>query len=193
MKLLNPINRSEATGRAVEVLEGIEKRGGKASNMLLAMAHSPMILEAYLNFNLSLKDARTPATVRSLVTTDIAELCGCDYMLSLAYARAHLDGVGETEFESARRCESNDSKVAAALHFAEAVVRGQGHLTTLELNKVKEAGYDEEEIVELIALIALNIFRSYFNLLAETDVDFPLVKAEAAKVSQGFFESNSTR
>ncbi len=37
-------------------------------------------------------------------------------------------------------------------------------------------GFGDEEIVEIIAAVALNLFRNYFNLIVKTDVDFPLVR-----------------
>ena len=41
--------------------------------------------------------------------------------------------------------------------------------------RVREAGYGEGEIAEIIAAVALNIFSNYFNHIAETEVDFPPV------------------
>jgi hypothetical protein len=46
------------------------------------------------------------------------------------------------------------------------------------------AGFSEAEIVEIIAHVGMNIFTSYFNNVAHTEVDFPRVdtmrKASAA-------------
>jgi alkylhydroperoxidase family enzyme len=41
---------------------------------------------------------------------------------------------------------------------------------------VRAAGYDDAEILEIIATVAINIFTNYFNHVALTEVDFPLVK-----------------
>ena len=42
--------------------------------------------------------------------------------------------------------------------------------------EAREAGYDDGAIAEVIAHVALNVFTNYFNLVADTDIDFP--KAE---------------
>jgi len=38
---------------------------------------------------------------------------------------------------------------------------------------VKSAGYDEAQIVEIIAHVALNTLTNYINEVLETDIDFP--------------------
>jgi alkylhydroperoxidase family enzyme len=48
------------------------------------------------------------------------------------------------------------------------------------VEQLRSAGYSDEEIVDVIGVIALNLFRNYFNLIAGTEVDFPLVKAHRA-------------
>jgi alkylhydroperoxidase family enzyme len=44
-----------------------------------------------------------------------------------------------------------------------------------ELPRLREAGFDDAEITEIVADVALNIFTNYFNLVAGTEIDFPRV------------------
>jgi alkylhydroperoxidase family enzyme len=44
---------------------------------------------------------------------------------------------------------------------------------------MRRAGYDDAQIVEIIALIAENIFTNYLYQVAKTDIDFPVVRAVA--------------
>ena len=41
-------------------------------------------------------------------------------------------------------------------------------------------GFSDEEIVEIIAHVGINVFTNYFNLVAGTEVDFPIVDVEQA-------------
>jgi hypothetical protein len=41
---------------------------------------------------------------------------------------------------------------------------------------VRQAGYSDVEIVEIVANVALNILTNYINQVAQTDVDFPRVQ-----------------
>jgi alkylhydroperoxidase family enzyme len=82
------------------------------------------------------------------------------------------------QLTSALELKSGDPKTTAALAFAASVTRKHGSVSALEVQNLREVGYSDEEIVEIIALIALNIFRNYFNLIAGTDPDFPPVAAK---------------
>ena len=39
--------------------------------------------------------------------------------------------------------------------------------------KIRQAGYGDAEIAEIVGHVALNVFTNYFNTVAQTDVDFP--------------------
>jgi len=46
-----------------------------------------------------------------------------------------------------------------------------------ELADVRQAGFSDTEIAEIIGNVALNVLTNYFNRAAETDIDFPRVTA----------------
>lgn len=43
-----------------------------------------------------------------------------------------------------------------------------------------EAGFSDGEVAEIVAIVVLNIYRNYFNLVARPEIDFPAVR-EASK------------
>ena len=53
----------------------------------------------------------------------------------------------------------------------------KGEVTDDAVRRVRAAGYTDGEIAEIVANVAINIFTNYFNHVAETEVDFPLVRA----------------
>ena len=59
--------------------------------------------------------------------------------------------------------------------FALRIVEKRGWLTDEELGEVRDAGYSDEEIAELIGNVALTLLTNYFNHIAQTKVDFPAV------------------
>ena len=63
-------------------------------------------------------------------------------------------------------------KIDAALRFAKELVAESGDYSPSEL---QQAGFSDREIVEIIALVALNMFENYFNMVAKTDIDLPKV------------------
>jgi alkylhydroperoxidase family enzyme len=60
-----------------------------------------------------------------------------------------------------------------ALHFAQQLVQNQGHVSDEEVAKVRQAGYGDAEIAEIVGHATLNVFTNYFNTVAQTDVDLP--------------------
>ena len=55
----------------------------------------------------------------------------------------------------------------------------RGHLSDEDLEEVRREGYTDGEIAEIVANVALTIFTNYFNQVAETEIDFPLVPSLA--------------
>jgi len=90
-------------------------------------------------------------------------------------------GLSKDELSANLRGESQDPKTAAALRFVDSIVSKCGHLDDADYAAVSGAGFSIEEVIELIAHTALNIFTNYFNHIAETEIDFPLVDTSSVK------------
>jgi alkylhydroperoxidase family enzyme len=84
--------------------------------------------------------------------------------------------MSEEEVERARRFESEDEQRAAALRFAREVVESRGHPSDEVLDEARNAGYTDEQIVEMVATVALATFTNYMNDTMATEVDVPEVE-----------------
>jgi uncharacterized peroxidase-related enzyme len=177
MQTLAAVDPSTASGETKELFDITEQRLKRIPNMIRLLANSPAILDLYLRFNAAFEKTSLPRKLVSLITVAVSEINGCDYTLSTAMAIGRKEGLGEEEFAAARRAESSDARTAAALRFAAQIVQKRGHIPAAEIADLRKAGFKDAEIVEIIAAVSLNIFRNYFNLIAGTEVDFPLVKA----------------
>lgn len=91
--------------------------------------------------------------------------------------RAKLDDAAITANRDGR---SNDPKADAAVRFAVKVARGRGHISDPDLRAVKAAGYDDAQVIEIVQHVALNDFTNFINLVAQTDIDFPMITARKA-------------
>lgn len=177
MQVLEAVNSHNENGSNREVFAAIEQRLKRVPNMLKLMGNSPAILAAYLKFNEAFDKTKMTPKMRGSITAAVAEANGCDYTLSVAYALGRVEGLSNDELDAARRGQSRDPGIAAALRFALTIVHERGRVPVSSVNEIRHAGFDDEELVEIIALVALNIFRNYFNLVGGTEIDFPLVKA----------------
>ncbi len=48
------------------------------------------------------------------------------------------------------------------------------------LRAVKAEGYDDAQVIEIVLHVALNTWTNYINVVAGTEIDFPLVAARKA-------------
>ncbi len=176
MTRLAAIDPGQATGKAKELLDGIQSNFGMTPNLMTTMAQSPAVLEGYLNLSGSLRGGTLGARLQEQIAIAVAEVNSCQYCLSAHTAIGKIVGLSESELVAARRSASSDPKTEAALRFAQSIVVTRGNVTDLEVNRVKEAGYTEGEIAEIVANVAANIFTNYFNHVAQTEVDFPKIE-----------------
>jgi alkylhydroperoxidase family enzyme len=105
------------------------------------------------------------------------QINSCDYCLSAHTALGRGAGLSNDELTVSRDARAVDSKAAAALQFARAVVERRGDVRDQDFVGVRAAGYTDGDIAEIIAHVALNVFTNYFNRAAHTEIDFPLVTA----------------
>jgi len=141
--------------------------------MTQTMAHSPAVLQGYLALRGALQGGTLDPLLGARLGLVIAEANRSRYCLAAQAALGWLMGLEEAELEEARWARSSDPKVEAALRFARDIVDYRGELTDEEFNRVRQADYTDEEIAEIIGNVALHIFTSYFNLVAQTETDFP--------------------
>ena len=66
------------------------------------------------------------------------------------------------------------------MRFAAKVVRERGHITEADIKAVRDVGFSDRQIIEILAVTAENIFTNLLNVVAETDIDFPVVHASDA-------------
>ncbi|WP_157246939.1 carboxymuconolactone decarboxylase family protein [Nonomuraea typhae] len=177
MSRLALIQPGTATGKAADLLTGVQKALGVTPNMTKAMANSPAVLKAYLDFSGALAGGALPAAVRERIALVVAQENGCDYCLSAhTYIGTNLAGLSAEEAEAARHGSASDAQAQAALVLAVALVRTRGDLEDSDLKAAREAGLSDGEIAEVVGHVALNVFTNYFNKTAQTEIDWPLVQ-----------------
>jgi alkylhydroperoxidase family enzyme len=53
-------------------------------------------------------------------------------------------------------------------------------VTDDDLALVRAAGFTDAQVVEIVGVVAENVFTNFVNNVAETDIDFPVVRAADA-------------
>lgn len=149
--------------------------------MFRMVGNSPAALEGYLSLMGALGKGELSAQTRERIALAVAEINSCDYCLSAhTYLGKNIAKLEESEINANRDGGSSDPKAAAAVLFATKVANGRGRVSDADLNAVKAAGYSEAAVIEIVQNVALNIWTNYVNTVAGTEIDFPVVRANAA-------------
>jgi uncharacterized peroxidase-related enzyme len=162
------------------ILDAVQKQLGVVPNMFRLLASSPAALQGFAANNGALTKALDVKT-RERIALAVAQTNGCDYCLSAhSYLGLNLAKLTPAEVALNRAGGSGEQKADAAVHFAAKIVREHGHVTDADLRAVRAAGFSDGQIVEIIAVTAENIFTNLLNVVAETEIDFPVVRAADA-------------
>ncbi len=173
MSRLQPLQPETATGKAKELLAAVQGKLGLVPNMTRVMANSPAVLDGYLGLSGALSKGTLPSKLREQIALAVAEKNGCEYCLAAHSTIGKMVGLSADQILDSRRSSAVDPKVDALLQFASKVVQVQGKVSDADLQLVRNAGYDDGAIAEVVANVALSIFTNYFNHVADTDIDFP--------------------
>ena len=180
-RITTPAQIEDAPEASQELLANVQKSLGSVPNIFRIISNSPAVLEGYLGLSASLGKGTLSAATRERIALAVAQVNGCDYCLAahtyLAQNVAKLNGV---EIEANRAGTSTDAKAAVAVKFAVEIARSHGQVDKNAIAAVKQAGFSDAEIVEIIGNVALNVLTNYINEVLETDIDFPATKLAKA-------------
>lgn len=170
-------------GEARALLDGVQQSLGLTPNLYRVVAHSPAALAGVLDLTRALAGGRLGARLREQIALAVAQANACDYCLSAHTALGKGVKLSDLEMALAREGRASDPRANAALRFATAVVERRGAIDDSDLAEVRRAGLDDAQIVEIVANIALNVFTNYVNKVANTEIDFPVVRADAPRAA----------
>jgi uncharacterized peroxidase-related enzyme len=150
-------------------------------NLFRLVGNSPAALEGYLGLNGALAKGALEAPTRERIALAIAEINGCSYCLSAhSYLGKNLAKLSDAEIAANRTGHSGDAKADVAVGFAVKLVNSRGHVSDADIKAVKDAGYNDAQVIEIVLHVALNTLTNYVNEVAKTEIDFPVVTAKAA-------------
>lgn len=172
MARIEPIAKTQQDFKGVELLEVVREKMGTVPNMLATMANSPAVLSAYLAFNQALSSGVLSPRIREMIALTVGEINGSKYCLAGHTAMGLAAGLALNETLLARRHRADHPKEQAILSFVTLMVENNGLVGKNDLDDLRNAGCSDAEVCELIAHVTLNIFTNYFNLVAQTEVDF---------------------
>jgi uncharacterized peroxidase-related enzyme len=180
MPRVNLVDPATATGAAKAPLDEIKGAFGTAPNMFRAVANSPAALKSMWGAFGALGAGTIGAQLGEKIAVAVADRDACSYCLAAHTLLGKNAGASGQDMADAQAGHSDDPRTAAALSFALKLVEHRGQVAGADFDALRAAGFDDGQIVEIIAHVALNLFTNYVNIALDVPVDFPSVKFRRA-------------
>ncbi|MGZ5201974.1 MAG: carboxymuconolactone decarboxylase family protein [Telluria sp.] len=149
---------------------------GFTPNMMATFAQSPIAFNVWATLLGSLSKALDVKT-RDSIGLAVSEVNGCNYCLGVhSFTAEHMAKLPADEIILARKGRASDPKRDAAVLFARKVILTRGQVTEADLDAVRDAGYTDANLMEIVALVAMYSLTNFFNNVFDPEKDFPLTE-----------------
>ena len=180
MSRIPQVNPAATTPDRQALLSAIHQAFGATPAMFKTVAQSPAALKMMWGAFGALGSGVIEPKLGEQIAVAVADRNGCEYCLAAHTALGRKAGASAAEMAAAQAGESADPKTNAALRFALKLVDARGQVDDADVQALRAAGFDDGQVVEILAHVALNLFTNYVNVAFAVPVDFPAVPLRRA-------------
>jgi len=180
MSRITTVSNEAASTEQSSLLNAIHGQLGMVPNFLRVFANSPDALKAFLGLHHIANNGSLDAATRERIALALAQKNECEYCLSAHTAIGRKAGLNGSEIEANRAGSSHDAKAAVAVRFARALAENNGEVTTAEIQSMRNVGYTDADIVEVITHVGMNVLTNILGKASRVDIDFPRVALKLA-------------
>jgi alkylhydroperoxidase family enzyme len=156
---------------SLPLLKAAMASAGQLPNFLGVLAGSPCALRAYARFRSELRHGTLSVPTLERIGLAIAEHYRSRPGIATHTRIARQAGLGIDEVALAREWDSRDEREAALLRYLQALVEHRGHAPMHLHEEAREAGWTDEQLLEAVAVVALESFTAMVNVAGEVPVD----------------------
>lgn len=160
-----------APEQSAPLLRSIQTAGGAVTKFVGVLAGAPAVLRAFTRMRSELRGGVLPRATRERIALAVAERRHDSYSIAQHAKAARGAGLGLDEISRARSFDSGDPKEAALLEYLRATLEDEGAPPHHLHEEAREAGWEDEEILEGVAHLALNEFQSLVSTAAALPKD----------------------
>ena len=172
MRHLNLHNLETAPEASRPLLENARQKNGFIPNLLGVLAEAPAALQAYMAVTDLLAKSSLRAAERETVLIAASIKNGCEYCVAAHSTIARMQKVSEEVIEALQEERPiPDSRLEALRRFTETLVDKRGWASEQEVQEFLEAGFDRQQILEVVLGVTLKTLSNYTNSLVDTPLD----------------------
>jgi len=162
-----------APEKAKERIAAVEKANGFIPNLIGVLSNSPQALEMYQEVGkMNSRNSLTPQEIEVIQITAAAHN-GCDFCVAGHTKVGTKLKMPENVLNALRdRTKVDDNtKYQALAQFVMQLIDKRGQVSDDELKDIKDAGYNDTNILDIVMGVALATLCNYANNVAKNDIN----------------------
>jgi len=154
------------------LLETARRHYGTIPNLFGYLAEAPAALAAYQDlFHLFSTTSFSPAQ-QQLILLTVSVANECEYCVAAHSRAGKAAKLAEQTLIAVRNSEVvEDAHDAALVTFTQTVVDKRGRLTETDLTNFDEAGFTQQQVLEVLVGVSLKTLANYTNHLTHTELN----------------------
>lgn len=164
--------KETAPEKSVPVLDSAEKAFGFIPNLIGTLAESPAAVKAYLTLNGIFDESSFTPAERQVTLLAASRYNECHYCIAAHSVVAEMQNVPQQVIDAIRNDQPiEDVKLEALRRFTTQVVDKRGWVSEEEVQAFLQAGYRQQQVLEIILGVSLKTLSNYVNHITRTPVD----------------------
>lgn len=172
MRPFNVPKRSEVTEQNQNIFDDLKSKLDFVPNIYATYAHSDNALGRYLTFangKTSLNNKE-----KEVVNLVVSQVNGCTYCQAAHTALGKMNGFTEEQTIELRKGHAPfNMKLDAMAKLVKAIAENRGKISDDKLQNFFSAGYNKENLVDMIVNIGEKATTNFLHNITEIPVDFP--------------------
>ena len=157
---------------AGDFMRDLEKGYGFVPNLAGVMATAPALMKGYFTLNQLFEQTSLTAPEQQVVLLAASYTNACGYCMGAHTALAEMAGVPQGSIDALREGRSlPDERLEALRRFTQAVVDKRGHMPEADLQAFYDAGFTQQNVLEVVLGVGMKTLSNYTNHIAGTPLD----------------------
>lgn len=167
-----PLHDRDSAPEAAAAFDSAQSTFGMIPNLTRKMATSPALAKAYLDLTGLFEGSSLSAPERGVVLLSVSRFHGCDYCMAAHSVTGRMTGLLDAEVDALREDRPlTDARLEALRQFVNTMLEKRGWVGPDDLSAFRDAGFGEQQVLDVILGIGLKTLSNYTNHIAGTPVD----------------------
>ncbi|TVQ85538.1 MAG: carboxymuconolactone decarboxylase family protein [Micavibrio sp.] len=172
-------DQESVSAEGQEIIKGVKNKYGFVPNLLATMVESPALAKAYIALSDIFDASSFTAEEKQIVLMTVSFVNGCSYCMAAHSVIAGMQEVPEEIIQALRDHKPlADRKLEALRRLTENLVENGGYPDDDKIKDFVDAGYAQQQVLEIVLGIGLKTLSNYTNHIAKTPLDEAFRHAE---------------